>query len=391
MLRMIWKATKFLIATVLIFGLFGGIYAWQFNILPELIRAGVASAPPPTETVSAETVKVEQWPSYVRAIGTVVAVNGVDISPQVGGIVREVRFESGQEVGKGDVLIEITSETERADLTSLQATLKNATRDLDRKDELARKGFGAKADRDSSLAKRDETLAAIAKTEALIAQKTIYAPFAGRLGMRRVDVGQYVGPGTPIVWLQTVDPVYVDFPVPEQDYGRLRVGQRVDATLDAYPDQSFAGKIASIDAKVAADSRTVTVRASFPNAERKLVPGMFANVAVTVGEPADVLTLPRTAITYSLYGDSVFVVGPVKSDPAKTEPAKSSEPAEPAKMVERRFVKVGEARDGRVVVASGLKPGEVVVTTGQLKLRPGTPVRIDNTVALEVSGERRPE
>ena len=381
MLKTIWKAAKFLIAAVLIFGLFGGIYAWQFHILPGLIKAGVESAPPPVETIAAEKARADLWPPYVRAIGTAKAYNGVDVAPQVGGVVQSLFFASGDRVEKGAKLVQLDSDTELADLKSLEATLANADRDLSRKDALAKKGYGSKSDQDSAQAKMDETLAGIEKVRALIAKKTVVAPFSGDLGIRKVDPGQYVQPGAPLVWLQTLDPIYVDFDVPEASYARMKAGQEVQLTAGAYPGETFKGTVDTIDARMAADTRTMMVRAKLANRDRRLVPGMFVNVSVIQGAPEPVVTLPETAITYSLYGDSIYVIKPAAAGADATTP----------RDVERRFVKVGEAREGRVSILDGLKPDEEVVTVGQLKLNPGTKVLINNEVVLDTGGLRKTE
>lgn len=387
MLKHFWKFAKFLIAAVLILGLFGGIYAWQFRILPELIRQGVANSPPPVETISVEAARLDRWEPVLRAIGTAKAINGIDIAPQVGGVVQKINFQSGTRVKAGEKLIELDADAEQADLNSLEATLRNAERELDRKGDLAKKGFGSKSDQDGARARRDETLAAIEKTKVMIARKTILAPFSGELGLRSVDTGQFVEAGTPLVWLQTLDPIYVDFTIPEADFAKLQPGQVAKATLAAYPGVAFEGKIETLDARMAAETRTLMVRAELVNSDRRLVPGMFVNVAVVTGEPAEVVTLPETAITYSLYGDSIFVVMP-----AKIEASAAGKQAEPPPLeVERRFVEVGEVRGGRVAITTGLKAGEQVATTGQLKLNPGTRVLINNDVVLDTGGVRKAE
>jgi membrane fusion protein (multidrug efflux system) len=336
--------------------------------------------------VSAEKAKTERWRPFVRAIGTVKAASGVDIAPQVGGVVEAIHFRSGDRVKEGEELVTLDSDTERADLKSLEATLRNAERELDRKGSLAKKGIGSQSDSDSARARRDETIAAIEKMKALIAKKTIYAPFSGELGLKHVELGQYVSPGMALVWLQTLDPVYVDFTIPQRDLTMVKSRQAVELTIGAYPNEVFKGTVETIDARMAADTRTLTVRAAFANGERKLVPGMFVNVAVVTGEPEEVVTVPETAITYSLYGDSVFVVVPVK-----TKAASAAGPESLAHEVERRFVGLGEARDGRIAITSGLKAGEEVATAGQLKLNPGTRVTINNDVVLDAGGVRKTE
>jgi len=248
----------------------------------------------------------------------------------------------------------------------------------------------SEANLDQARAKRDTASAAVKKTEAVIEQKTIVAPFAGRLGIRRVERGQYVSPGTVLFTLQALDPIRVDFPMPEQVIGKLRVGQSIELTVDTFPGRTFKGEIKFLDARVAQDTRTLLVRGEVPNPDRKLLPGMFANVTVLAGEAKSVVTVPRTAVTYSLYGDSVYVVKPAPSKgDGGNPPAPAGQPGEDAPLVaERRFVKLGQAREDRVAVASGIADGEQVVTTGQIKLNPGASIRVDNTQPLTRSGDR---
>jgi membrane fusion protein, multidrug efflux system len=256
----------------------------------------------------------------------------------------------------------------------------------------------SEANLDTARAKRDTAQAAVKRVEAVIAQKQIVAPFSGRLGIRKVEKGQYVSAGPALTSLQALDPIRVDFPMPEQSIGKLRIGQAISLTVDAFPGQVFKGEIQSLDARVAQDTRTLLVRGILPNKERKLLPGMFANVTVHAGEPTDVITVPRTAVTYSLYGDSVYVVKPAPAKEGQGQAqaqgggAQAQEaqqkPAEPALIADRRFVKTGAVREDRVAILSGLQVGEQVVTTGQIKLNPGASIRIDNTQPLNRSGER---
>lgn len=380
----------------LVFGvLIGGLSFFHFVFLPNMIKQAISGAPQPAETISAEAARSDRWPPYVRAIGTVTAVNGIDVAAKVPGIVRKFHFESGSEVEAGARLVELDDAAEEADLRNLEASLKSAELELKRRRDLAGKGFTPKRDLEAAQARRDEFAAQIDRVRSTIADKTILAPWAGRLGIRKVDAGAYVEAGKPLVWLQTVDPLYVDFTVPEQEYAKVKEGQPIEATFSAYPGEVFKGAVEAIDARVEAASRAFSVRATLPNPERKIAAGMFANVQVLVGQSEPVLTVPVTAITYSLYGDSVYVVVPRKGQNAPAAPpsqgADAGKPIEPALEVERRFIKVGELRDGRVAVADGLKDGEQVVSVGQLKLRPGSPVRVDNSVKLTQTGEIKTE
>jgi membrane fusion protein (multidrug efflux system) len=305
------RPVVFVVALALLAALTGGLAYFQFVIKPVMVKGFItaAFAPKPT-TVTAEAARVEQWRPELTAIGTLRAIQGVAIAPQAAGDVTAIHFESGDDVEAGALLINIDDSVEQADLANGLAQLKNADSTLARQRTLVAQGNTPQSTVDTAIATRDSAAATVERTRAVIAQKAIKAPFAGRLGLRNVDLGQYVAVGTSLVTLQRLDPIYADFPVPEEALNSMATGQAVRMTVDAIPGRSFAGKIEAIDARVSAESRNVTARAVFANPDRKLLPGMFANLTVTTGEPAAVLTLPRTAIVYSLYGDDVFVVTP---------------------------------------------------------------------------------
>ncbi len=372
---------KRLFIAVIILGAFlGGLAYFQLVFKPQMIKGFLAKQVPPPATITAEAAQSREWIERLPAIGTLIASQGVDVASQVSGIVTALGFESGQDVPKGDKLVQLDINVELADLESAEATLREADVAYKRQADLMRKSVTSEANVDTALAKRDTAAAAVTRIKALIAQKSILAPFAGRLGIRKVELGQYVSPGLALVTLQALDPIWVDFPMPEQNIGKLRVGETIELTVDTFPGKVFKGKVASLDARVSQETRTLLVRGTLPNPERKLLPGMFANVAVLAGAPATVVTVPRTAITYSLYGDSVYVVEPEAAKEGEAEPKAA---AEKVFVVERRFVTTGQVRDDLVAVTSGLKTGEVVVTTGQLKLNNGGHVKIDNAQALK--------
>ena len=300
-----------MIVLALLVALTGGLAYFQFVIKPNLVKSFMAAAfaPKPT-TVTVEAARVEKWPPELTAIGTLRAFQGVAIAPQAAGVVTAIHFESGDDVAAGAPLINIDNSVEQADLANGRAQLTNADETLARQKMLVVKGNTPQSSVDTALATRDSAAASVERTQAIIAQKAIKAPFAGRLGLRNVDLGQYVAVGTSLVTLQQLDPIYADFPVPEGALSTLATGQEARMTVDAIPGRTFTGKIQAIDARVSAESRNVTARAVFANSDRKLLPGMFANLTVTTGQSGDVLTLPRTAIVYSLYGDNVFVVTP---------------------------------------------------------------------------------
>jgi membrane fusion protein (multidrug efflux system) len=395
---------RFLIAAIIV-GLFlGG--AGYFNLVfkPKMIGEFMAKMVPPPATVTAEPAKTENWIDRVRAIGTLVAIEGVDVAPQVGGMVTDYFFDSGQDVEKGAKLVKLDTSVEEADLADRKAVLQQADIDFGRQSRLVKQADVSQATLDATIAKRDSAAAAVQRVEAIIAQKTITAPFTGRLGLRHMEKGQYMSPGQAMVWLQALDPIWVDFPVPEGTVGKFMIGSAIELAADAYPGQLFKGEVEAFDAKLGQDTRTLMVRATVPNPDRKLLPGMFANVAVLAGSANEFVTVPRTAVTYSLYGDSVWVVkegapAPAAS-PAPTasaEPVASavaadvtpvgSIPAEPKLTVERRFVRVGPTERDRLAILEGVKAGEEVVTSGQLKLQPGATIKVDNSSALKPPAE----
>ncbi len=382
------RAFIFLVVFVLLFGFAGAFGYFQFYVKPDMIKGIIAKAGPPPGMVATKAATTDRWAPGLSAIGSARAYQGIDISSQLAGIVTAIHIGSGQDVQKGAPLFDLDTTVEEADLKNNMATLKNAELALDRQKQLTIGGNTAKANVDSAQAARDSAAALVEKMRMTIAQKTLVAPFSGRLGIRKVDVGQYMSAGTSLITLQQLDPIYVDFPIPEQSLGALRQGETVNVVVDAYPGVTFTGTVALIDARVAAESRSVMVRAQFSNADHRLLPGMFANVNVVAGEPREVVVVPRTAVTYSLYGDSVFVTEPM-SQPASSGAAQAA-PAKLFKAV-RRFVRTGDTRDDKVAILEGLKAGETVVTQGQVKLQNGAPVMIDPTAALHPPTIRQKE
>jgi membrane fusion protein (multidrug efflux system) len=375
---------RFLITGIIAAVFLGGVAWFNFSFKPGMIKTIMSSQVPPPATVTSEAAKSEQWVEQLTSIGTLISSHGVDITSQVAGIVTDVYVQSGEDAERGAKLVQLDIAVELADLASSKATLQEAEVGYQRQADLIAKKVTSEANVDTARAKRDTALAATKRIEAVIAQKTILAPLSGRLGIRKVERGQYVSPGMTLVTMQQLDPMRVDFPMPEQMIGKLRVGQDIEVSVDAYPSEVFKGKIESLDARVAQDTRTLLIRGTLPNPQRKLLPGMFANVVVLVGAPRPVVTVPRTAVTYSLYGDSLYVVTPAPGQDGAADAGKG----ERKLVADRRFVKTGQARDDRVAILSGVKPGEEVVTTGQLKLNPGAAIRIDNTQPLTPAEER---
>jgi membrane fusion protein (multidrug efflux system) len=368
---------RMLIAGLLVAAVVGGLGYFQLVFKPNMIAGIMAKAAPPPASVTTQAANSEPWSARISAVGTVVATQGIDVASQVPGVVVSIAGENGREVDKGAVLFELDRAIELADLASAGATLREAEVNFERQSDLIAKKVTSEANLDIARTRRDTADAAVKRISAVIAQKTIKAPFAGRLGIRKVEVGQYVSPGMALVSLQALDPIYVDFPVPEQAIGQLALGKPVELTVDTYPGIVFKGSIETLDARVAAETRTLQVRASVPNPDRKLLPGMFANVAVIVGAPSEVVTIPRTAVSYSLYGDTVFVVG------AADKPT-----ADGIGTIDRRVVQLGDVQGDRIVVRTGVKAGEQVVTGGQMKLQQSSRVRVDNTQTLKPAAER---
>lgn len=379
---------RFLIAAILVALFLGGVSYFNLVFKPAMIKEFVSKTARPAATVTAERAGNKSWVDRVQSIGTLIAIQGVDVAPEVGGIVKDYYFESGNDVAKGAKLVALDTSVEESDLVKNRAVLLEANADLGRQTSLVKKGTVSQAVVDTTISKRDTAAASVQHMEAVIAQKNITAPFAGRLGLRRVEKGQYVKPGDPLVWLQSLNPIWIDFPVPEGDLGKLKVSAPIELSVNAYPGQVFKGEIEAFDARVAQDTRTLMVRGRLPNADHKLLPGMFANVAVLEGEPKELVTVPRTAVTYGLYGDSVWVVKEGPPAPEKTASVGDIAVPAPQLTAERRFVRVGPTQGDEVAILEGVKAGEQVVTSGQLKLHPDAAIKIDNTRLLTPSAER---
>ena len=384
------KTLIFVFAFVVLGGLSAGLYYFHFDMKPGIIKGIIASMAPPPASVAATTAKQDHWVPGLYAVGSVRAYQGIDVSSQLGGVVAAIHIGSGQDVAKGAPLYDLDTGPEHADLKSFSAILKNAEIALTRQQQLITGGNTARANLDTAEAARDQAQASVERVKAIIAQKTLLAPFAGRLGIRKLDVGQYVGPGTSLITLQQLDPIFVDFPVPEQSLEKLKYGEEVDVKVDAYPGTTFKGKIDLVDARIASESRSVMVRALFANPDKRLLPGMFSNVEVIAGQPGDVVVLPRTAVSFSLYGDSVYVLTP-KPPAAKPGSAQAAEPGKnppkdasgkPIMVATRRFVRTGEVKGDEVAILDGVKPGETVIAEGQIKLQNGADVVIDPNARL---------
>ena len=365
------------------------------------IQKLIASAPKPApQTVSATKVGSQDWQPSLAAVGSVTPVRGVDVTTEISGLVREIHFKSGQDVKKGEVLVELNADADKAQLAALEAAAELSATVLKRDKAQFEAQAIAQAQVDADAADLKSKRALADQQRANIDKKTIRAPFSGRLGITTVNPGQYVNPGDKIVTLQTIDQVYVDFNLPQKSVGQLAVGQVVNVTTDGFPGVVFPGKITAISPKVDTTTRNVIVEATLPNPKRQLLPGMFANAAVEVGDKKHYLTLPQTAITYNPYGSTVFVV--LTADQAATQAranaassGAASAPAAAASgsglVVQQAFVTTGETRGDQVAILSGLKEGQQVVTSGQLKLKNGTSIVIDNSVVPANSPNPTPQ
>jgi membrane fusion protein (multidrug efflux system) len=348
-----------IIMAVVVAVVLGGIFAWQ-GFIAKMTKQYMGKAAVAPQTVATVKAATTSWQSYVSAVGTLRAVRGADLSAELSGVVDEIEFDSGNEVPAGKVLLRLKPNDDFAKLQQLQAAAELAAQTYKRDQEQFAAQAIPQATLDSDVSSLKSARAQVEAQQALIAEKVVKAPFAGRLGIRQVDLGQYLTAGAAIVTLQALDPILIDFYVPQQALEHLRIGQSVSATVDTYRGTEFKGKIESVNSKVDLASRNVQIRASFRNADRRLVPGMFANIAVESGAATTQVTLPQTAITFNPYGDTVFVV-------------------EPNNTVQQRFIKLGPARGDQVAILSGVKEGDVVVAAGQMKLRNGTAILINNT------------
>jgi membrane fusion protein, multidrug efflux system len=384
---------RFVIAAIIVALFLGGVGYFQFVMKPKFIGEFMAKMVPPPATVTTEKAKTAIWADQVHSIGTLIAIQGVDVAPEVGGVVTNYFFDSSQDVEKGAKLVELDTSVEQAELKVDQAILEVAKLEYDRQSKLVGKGAISQSTLDTTISKRDAAAAAVQKNLAHIAQKNITAPFAGRLGLRRVERGQYVSAGQALVWLQALDPIWIDFPVPENEMGRLKPKAEIELRVAAYPGQAFKGEIEAFDARVNQETRQLMVRGRVPNPERKLLPGMFANLAVVAGEAKTLVSVSRTAVTYGLYGDSVWVAKEAEV-PGPTEPSNSGEAVaasgatEKKLIAERRFVRIGQSQGDTVAIVEGINEGDEVVTTGQLKLQPGAAIKIDNSSVLQPKAQR---
>ncbi len=372
-----WKRIFLMIVTVILFlGVIGFV---KFRQVQAAI-AQYSSFQPPPEAVTTVVAAQQDWEQTVSAIGSVTPVNGVTVSADLAGVVRAIEFESGRSVKAGDVLVRLDVRQEQAQLSSAQAQLNLARLNFDRAKGLRSEGVLSQADYDSAKAELDKADASVKEIQATIDRKTITAPFSGVLGIRQIHLGQYLSEGAPIVPLQSLDPIHVDFGVPQQALASIKVGGVIRVTTDGLGATAFEGKITAIDSVVDAATRNAQVQATLANPNHQLHPGMFVKADAILPASTQVIAIPTSAIRYAPYGDSVFVVEQVKNPKGEEYLG-----------VRQQVVKLGEARGDQVAVLSGLKPGEQIVTSGVFKLRNGAAVLVNNEVQPGNSPAPKPE
>jgi membrane fusion protein, multidrug efflux system len=357
----------------------GGLAFVKYRQVQTAVAASKSFQLPP-EAVTSIVAKQSPWPNTIGVIGTMEAVHGVTVSADLPGTVAKINFESGKSVQAGDILVELDTRQERAQLASLQAQHELSSLNYDRAKNLSNAGVVSRQDYDRANADQRQTEANVAEVKATIERKIIRAPFSGILGLRKVNLGQYLAAGAPIVSLQSLDPIYVDFGIPQEAALKVQVGRQLVVTSDDLPGREFRGQVTALDSVVDQTTRNIQVQATLRNPGGKLKPGMFVQVDATSGAPGNFVTLPASAISYAPYGDSVFVITDMKDPKGQTY-----------RGVRQQFVKVGPARGDQVAILSGVKSGEEVVTSGVFKLRNGAAVQVNNKVQPENNPAPKPE
>jgi multidrug efflux system membrane fusion protein len=362
----------FIVVGLLLGALVGGL-VWFNHFRDQMIKQFFANNKPPPINVSVAETKSEVVPNLLTAVGDLVAVHQVNVTSDVSGRITEILFTAGSEVKAGTPLLQLYDAPDQADLANFKAQATVAELSLDRAKQLAARQFGPQATVDQAQATYDQAMAGIAKTQAIISQKQVRAPFDGELGVRHVEVGQFLSAGTQIVTLTDLSELYANFTVTEKQSAQLKVGQLVRVIVDAYPGRNFEGKITTIEPQISTDTRNIQVQATIANPDRILKPGMFATTTVVLPDKPPVVTVSETAVDYTLYGDSVFLITEKTGDDGKTSLS-----------AVRTFVQTGNRVGGRAEILKGLKPGDRVVAVGQLKLQSGAAVAISADPAPQV-------
>jgi membrane fusion protein, multidrug efflux system len=355
-----------LVVVGVIFGIVFGYKAWQ----EQRMKKSMAGQIPPV-TVSAMKAELQPWQPRIRAVGSLRAVRGVDVTSEISGLVRTLHFASGDVVEAGRLLVQLNADADIAQLHALEAAaeLAGTVYERDKKQLAIQAVSQATVDADSADLKSKKALAA--QQAALIDKKSIRAPFAGKLGITTVNPGQYINPGDKIVTLQTLDPIYIDFYLPQQEFSRIAINQKLSVSADGYPGQSFSGRITAINPRVNSDSRNIQIEGMLSNPRQLLLPGMYASVEIAAGQKSDYITLPQTAISFNPYGNTVFIV----------EKGETGPDGKARLTAKQKFVTTGARRGDQIAILEGVKEGDLVVTGGQLKLRSGSVVIVDNRIS----------
>lgn len=359
---------RMLIMLILVGAVLGGLFGFKTFVNGKIqeAMAGMANMP---QTVSATKAETSDWQPKIDAVGSLRAVRGAELSLEVPGVVETISFQSGDEVKAGQVLLTLRKEDEEARLQSLEATASLAQITYDRDVKQLKAQAISRAIVDNDEANLRNARAQVAVQKAILDKKTLRAPFDGKLGLRQVDLGQFLSAGTEIATLQSLDPIFIDFLLPQQAVAQITVGEKVRAKVDAFPGRTFEGKITAINPKIDTGSRNVQVRATVSNADQKLLPGMFATVELDTGTTQRLVTLPQTAVSYNPYGSLVYIVDEKGQGP-------DGKPQLAARQV---FVTTGATRGDQVAIVKGVSEGDTVVTSGQIKLRNGVPVVVNNS------------
>ncbi|MGM0563095.1 MAG: efflux RND transporter periplasmic adaptor subunit [Pseudomonadota bacterium] len=349
--------------------LFGGIFGYK-AFVGHMMTQYFNNMPQQAITVNAREAVKDNWALSLDAVGSVHAINGVEVTTQMAGSVDNIHFNSGDRVKRGETLVSLDSRTDRAQLQSMEAAARLAQQEYERNKKLYERGSISESNLERVVSERDQAVANAEAQRELVKQKTIRAPFAGELGLRQINLGQYLTPGSPIVTLQQLDPIYINFSLPEQNLNEIAQGLKARATMGAWPGEQFEGEITAMEPGVDSQTRNFNIQATFDNKDLKLRPGMFAQVSIQLPESEDVVVVPRTAIKFSPYGNSVFIISEKKVEGEEGEEKTQL-------IVTNRFVKTGRERGDLVAVTEGLEPGERVATSGLLKLRNDAVVTID--------------
>ncbi|HXC43403.1 MAG TPA: efflux RND transporter periplasmic adaptor subunit [Candidatus Dormibacteraeota bacterium] len=361
-------AKRFILVLVIVAALLGGLGFVKYRQVETAIAMGASFAPPPT-AVTTVVANRETWPTTLEVIGTATAIQGVTVGADLPGTVDKIHFESGQSVKEGDILVELDIRQEKAQLANIEAQRDLARIQYGRSEELVKAGVISKSEYDNAASQQKATEAQVGEIKASIARKTIHAPFSGILGIRQISLGQYLAAGQAIVSLQALNPIYVNFGVPQQDTPKMSIGHALQVTTTDLPGVVFNGKITALDSVVNEQTRNIQVQATFQNQAGRLRPGMYVQVELPLGKPRDVIPLPASAINYAPYGDSVFVVAEMKDQKGNTY-----------RGVKQQVVKIEGSRGDQVAITSGINAGDEVVSSGVFRLRNAAPVLVNNSV-----------